>query len=214
MTADRPQTVAWWRPETILPATVRPGTEPWRWAAICVRSLRVVIGISLATVATGLVGMGASLTLHGLGALRLDISQPDPEALAVGVTMTMIGCAILGLAVEGGFRSRSRHPDAASWETTVTWIPALLIALWIVERLEGLATRLLPRFSDLFNLVPSYVDQVGKWGLVAGLAGLPLLWVALEFGAPRYRFIGENSPALLYVCWMALVTISYRTAAI
>ena len=174
----------------------------------------MVIGVGLATAATGLVGMGASLTLHGLGALRLHISHPDPEALAVGVAITMIGCAILGLAVEGGFRSPSLHPDAAPWETTVTWIPAMLIALWIVERIEGLATRLLPRFSDLFNLVPSYVDQVGKRGLVAGLAGLPLLWVALEFGAPRYRFIGENSPALLYVCWMALVILAYWTAAI
>lgn len=214
MTEDRPQPVAWWRPETILPAALKPGTEPWRWAAICLRSLRVVVGISLATVATGLVGMGAALTLHGLDALRMDISQPDPEALAVGVATTMIGCAILGLAVEGGFRSGSLRPDAASWETTVTWIPALLIALWIVERLEGLATRLLPRFSDLFDLVPSYVDQVGKQGLVAGLAGLPLLWVALEFGAPRYPFIGENSPALLYACWMALVIIAHLPAAI
>ena len=168
----------------------------------------------MATVATGLVGMGAGLTLHGLGALRMNISQPDPEALAVGVATTMIGCAILGLAVEGGFRSSSLRPDAASWETTVTWIPALLIALWIVERLEGLATRVLPRFSDLFDLVPSYVDQVGKQGLVAGLAGVPLLWVALEFGAPRYPFIGENSPALLYASWMALVIVAHLPSAI
>ena len=177
-------------------------------------SLRVVVAISLAVVATGLIGMGVSLTLHGIGALRMNISQPDPEALAVGVGMTMIGSAILGLAVEGGFRSRTQRPDAAPWETTVTWIPALLIALWIVERLEGLATRLLPRFSDLFNLVPYYVDQVGNRGLLAGLAGLPLIWVALEFGAPRYRFIGENSPALLYVCWMALVIIAHWMPAV
>ena len=214
VTGDRPQPLTWWRPETFLPDAVRPGSEPWRWAAISVRSLRVVIGISLAVMATGLIGMGTGLTLHGLGVLRMNISQPDPEALAVGVAMATIGCTILGLAVEGGFRSRSLRPDAAPWETAVTWIPAMLIALWIVERLEGLATRLLPPFSDLFNLVPFYVDQVGNRGLLAGLAGLPLLWVALQYGAPRYRFVGENSPALLYVCWMALVIIAYWTAAI
>ncbi|MDE0168355.1 MAG: hypothetical protein OXS29_02415 [bacterium] len=213
MTADRPKPVAWWRPEGILPAAVRPGTEPWRWAAICARSLRVVIGIGLAVVATGLIGMGVGLTLHGLGVLRLNISQSDAEALAVGVAMAMIGCAILGLAVEGGFRSRSLHPDTVAWESTVTWIPALLITLWIVERLEGLATRLLPRFSDLLNLVPAYVNEVGKQGLAAGLVGLTLVWVALQFGAPRYRFIGENAPSLLYVCWMGMVTIGYWMAA-
>ena len=203
-----------WRPLSLLPSAVQPGTEPWRWAAISVRSLRVVIGISLAVVATGLIGMGASLTLHGLGVLRVNISQPHPEALAVGVAMTMIGCAILGLAVESSFRSGSVRPDAAAWETTVTWIPALLIALWIVERLEGLATRLLPRFSDLFNMVPFYVNAVGNQGLTAGFVGLTLVWVTLQFGAPRYPFIGENSPALLYTCWMALVILAYRAAEI
>lgn len=214
MTEDRPDSVAWWRLQAVLPAAVRPGTEPWRWAAICARSFRVVTGITLAVVATGLIGMGLGLTLHGLGVLQLNISQPDPEALAVGVATTMIGCAILGLAVEGGFRSRSLRPEAAAWETAVTWIPALLIALWIVERLEGLATRLLPRFSDLFNLVSVYVNEVGNQGLAAGFVGLSLVWVALQFGAPHYRLIGENSPALLYLCWMAMVTIAYRTAAI
>ena len=172
-----------------------------------------MIGIGLAVVATGLIGMGVGLTLHGLGVLDLNISQSDAEALAVGVAMAMIGCAILGLAVEGGFRSRSLHPDAVAWESTVTWVPALLITLWIVERLEGLASRLLPRFSDLLNLVPAYVNEVGNQGLAAGLVGLTLVWVALQFGAPRYRSIGENAPSLLYVCWMAMVTIGYWMAA-
>ncbi len=172
-----------------------------------------MIGIGLAVVATGLVGMGAGLTLHGLGVLHLNISQPDPEALAVGVAMAMIGCTILGLAVEGGFRSRSLHPDAVPWETTVAWIPAMLIALWIIERLEGLATRHLPRFSDLLNLVPAYLDEVGNQGLAAGLVGLTLVWVTIQFGASRYRFIGENAASLLYVCWMAMVTIAYWIAA-
>ena len=93
----------------------------------------------------------------------------------------------------------------------MAWVPALLIALWVAERLESLAARLLPGFSDLFDLVPSYVNEVGNRGLVAGLAGIPLMWLALQFGAPRYRFVGENAPALLYACWMALVIIAYRT---
>ena len=212
MTGYRPPDRERWRPELLLPAALRPGTEPWRWVAICVRSVRVVVGVGLAVIGTGLVGMGIALCLHGLGILRLGISQPDVEALAVGLAVAMIGGAILGLAVEGGLRSPSVRPDAAPWEIMVTWVPALLIALWVVERLEGLATRLLPRFSDLFDLVPLYVDQVGNRGLLAGLAGLPLVWVALQFGAPRYRFVGENSPALLYAAWMALVIVAYRSS--
>ena len=195
----------------LLPPALRPGSEAWRWAAICVRSLRVVVGVSLAVIGTGLVGKGIALCLHGLGILRLDIPQPDAEALAVGLAMVMIGSAILGLAVEGGFRSPTLRPDAAAWEMLVAWVPALLIALWVAERLESLAARLLPGFSDLFDLVPSYVNEVGNRGLVAGLAGIPLMWLALQFGAPRYRFVGENAPALLYACWMALVIIAYRT---
>ena len=198
----------------LLPSTFRPGTESWRWAALCVRSVRVVVAVSLAVIGTGLVGTGIALSLHGLGILRLDISQPESEALAVGVAVAMIGSTILGLAVEGGFRSQSLRPDAAAWETTATWVPAMLIALWVTERLEALAARLLPRFSDLFDLVPSYVDQVGSRGLLAGLAGIPLIWLALQFGAPRYRFVAENAPALLYACWMALVIMAYRSTGL
>ena len=162
-------------------------------------------------IGTGLVGMGISLGLHGLGVLQLDLSQPRPETLAVGLAMTMIGGAILGLAVEGAFRSPSLRPDATAWETVASWIPAMFIALWMVERLEGLAVRLLSRFSDLFDLVSVYVDHVGDRGLWAGLAGIPLTWLALQFGSPRYRFIGDNAPALLYGCWMALVIMTYAT---
>ena len=170
-----------------------------------------MVGVSLAVIGTGLVGKGIALCLHGLGILRLDIPQPEAEALAVGLAVAMIGGAILGLAVESAFRSPSLRPDAAAWEMLVAWVPALLIALWVTERLEGLAVRLLPRFSDLFSLVPSYVNEVGDRGLIAGLAGLPLMWLMLQFGPPRYRFVGENAPALLYACWMALVIMAYRT---
>lgn len=171
----------------------------------------MVVGVSLAVIGTGLVGKGITLCLHGIGVLQLDLSQPETEALAVGLAMAMIGGGALGLGVEGAFRSPTLRPDAVAWETAATLVPALLIALWIAERLEGWAIRLLPRFSDLFALVPSYVNEVGNRGLVAGLAGIPLVWLALQFGAPRYRFIGENAPALLYACWMALVIMAYRT---
>lgn len=200
-----------WRQEVWLPSAVRPGTEPWRWAGICVRSLRVAIAIGLAVVATGVVGMGIGAGLHGLGVLRLNIAQPESEALAVGLALTMIGSAILGLSTEAGFRSPSLRTEAAAWETTVTWIPAFLVTLWMVERIESLASRLLPAFSDLFNLVPLYVDHVSTRGLLAGLAGLPLMWLALQYGAPRSRFIGENAPALVYACWMTLVIVTYGT---
>ena len=179
---------------------------------ICVRSLRVVLGVGLAVTGTGLAGKGIALCLHGLGILQVDLTSPETETLAVGLAMAMIGSAILGLAAEGAFRSSSIPTDASPWEIAVAWIPALLIALWVVERLESWALRLLPRFSDLFNLVPSYVNEVGDRGLLAGLVGIPLVWLALQFGAPRYRFVGENAPAVLYVCWISLVILAYRTA--
>ena len=153
--------------------------------------------------------MGIALGLHGVGILQLGISQPVEEALAVGLATAMIGSVVMGLAVEGGFRSPSRRPDAAAWETAVAWIPAIPVSLWITEWLESLATRYLSPFSDLFDLVPLYVNEVGNQGIVAGLVGLPLFWVALQYGAPRYQLLGENAPALLYGCWMALVIMAY-----
>lgn len=197
--------------EGFLPAAVRPGSEVWRWAAIFARSLRAVAGVSWLVAGTGLVGKGITLFLHGVGLIHFNLPEPDHEVLAAGLAMAMIGSAIIGLAVEVAFRSPSLRTDAAPWETTVSWAPALLVALWMVERLEGLAARLLPRFSELFNLVPSYLNEVGNRGLLAGLAGIPLIWLALQFGAPRYRSIGDNSPALLYGCWMALVIVGYQS---
>ena len=198
------------QPEGLLPTVLRPGSEAWRWMAIAVRSLRVVVGVSLVVAGTGLIGMGVALFLHGLGILRLDISQPGAEALAVGLAIAMIGGAILGLAVESALRSPSIRSDAAPWETVTTGLPALLISLMAVRVLEGWSTRLLLRFSDLFELVPSYLDEVSDSGRLAGLVGLALMWTALQFGAPRARLVGENAPALLYVCWMVAVIMAHR----
>ncbi len=197
------------RPDTLLPPALRPGSEAWRWAAVCVRSMRVAAEVGLAVMATGLIGTGIALGLDGLGALRLNIPQPESEALAVGLAAAMIGSALLGVAVEGAFRSPTLRPDAAPWEILVSYIPGLAVTLAITELLESWAARLLPRFSDLFELVPSYLDTVGNRGVIAGLAGLALMWPALQYGAPRYRFVGENAPALLYLCWMAAVIAAY-----
>ena len=199
-----------WQPDSWLPAAIRPGSETWRWLAIVVRSVRVTLGVALAVAGTGLVGKGIGLSLNGLGLVPLDITQPSSEALAVGVATTMMGGAILGLAVEGAFRSPPLRRDAAPWETLVASLPALVIALWAVERLEGLSARLLPRFSDLFELVPAYLDVVGNRGLIAGLTGLPLIWATLRSTGDRYPVVGANSPALLYACWMALAIAAYR----
>ena len=132
------------RPDTLLPPALRPGSEAWRWAAVCVRSMRVAAGVGLAVMATGLIGTGIALGLDGLGALRLNIPQPESEALAVGLTATMIGSALLGVAVEGAFRSPTLRPDAAPWEILVSYIPGLAVTLAITELLESWAARLLP----------------------------------------------------------------------
>ena len=200
----------WWQPDSWLPPALRSGSESRRWLAISLRSVRVTLGVALAVAATGLVGKGIALGLNGLGLIRLDIAQPASEALAVGLATALIGGTTLGLAVEGGFRSPPVRPDAAPWETLVASLPALLIALWVVERLEGLAARLLPGFSELFELVPAYLDVVGNRGLLAGLTGLPLIWAALRSTGHRYPVVGANAPALLYTCWMALVITAYN----
>ncbi len=213
VTGTRPE-IGRWITDTLLPAQVRPGTEPWRWAAISARALRVVLGVSLAVAGTGLAGMGIGLTLHGLAILRLDLSQSDAEVLAVGFGVLMIGSALLGLSVEGAFRSPSIRPDAAAWETVAPWLPALLVSLWVVERLESLAARVLLPLSDLLELVPAYLDQVGNRGLLAGLVGIALTWPTLQYAAPRYRLVGANIPALLYACWMAVVLVTYQSTGI
>ena len=192
-----------------LPSAVRPGSEAWRWAAILAKSLRVAVGVSGLAAGTGLAGMGIILCLRGIGLISFNLPQAAHEALAAVLAIAMIGSAIIGLAAEAAFRSPSLRSDAAPWETAVSWIPALLIALWMVERLEGIAVRLLPRYSELFNLVPTYLNELGNRGLPAGLAGIALMWLALQFGAPRYPPVGDNSPALLYACWMALVIVNY-----
>lgn len=197
------------RLESILLAAIRPGSEAWRWAAILAKSLRVAVGIAGLATGTGLAGKGIILCLSGIGLINVNLPQADHEALAAGLAIAMIGSATIGLAAEMAFRSPGLRSDAAPWETAVSWIPALLITLWMLERLEGISARLLPRFSELFDLVPAYLDELGNRGLPAGLAGIALIWVALQFGAPRYPPIGYNSPALVYACWMALVIVSY-----
>ncbi len=193
-----------------LPAEVLPGSESWRRLAIFARSLRVVTGVSLLVIGTGLVGIGVSLCLQGLGLIDPHFPEPAHETLTTGLVITMFGSAFTGLAVETAFRSTSLRADADHWETVVTWVPALLVSLWLMERVEQLAIRLLPPISEVFSLVPSYLNEVGNRGWMAGIVALPLIWLALRFGAPEFPFMGENSPALLYACWMALVILSYQ----
>ncbi len=193
-----------------LPDTVLPGSESWRWLAIFVRSLRGAVGVSLLVMGTGLVGTGVSLCLQGLNLIDSYLPEPAHETLTTGLVIAMIGSALTGLAVETAFRSTSLRREAAPWETVVSWVPALLVSLWFIERVEGIAARLLPPFSEMFVLVPAYLNEVGNRGWVAGLIGLPLMWVAIQYGAPRYPFIGANYPGLLYFCWMTLVIIDYQ----
>lgn len=211
---DPPRNRMQMRLDSLLPAAVRPGSEAWRWTALLARSVRVSLGVGLAVAVTGLAAIGTALMLDGLGFLQLDIPQPASEALAVGLAAMMLGGALLGMAVEGSFRTTSRRPDAEPWETLVTYVPAMAATLGVIELIEGWAARLLPRFSDLFALLASCLDAVGSRGLTAGAAGLALMWAALQFGAPRYPFLGENAPALLYICWTAAVILTHRPPAL
>lgn len=202
------------RLDSLLPDALRPGSEAWRWAALLARSLRAALGVASAVSVTGLAALGAALGLDGLGFLRLDIPHSESETLAAGLVVLMLSGVLLGAAVEGSFRSTSLRPDAAPWETAAAYAPALAAALAALELMEGWAARLLPRFSDLFELVPSYLDAAGGRGPTAGLAGLALMWSALQFIAPRFPAAGENAPALLYTCWMISLIISYQPPAL
>ena len=200
--------------DSLLPDALRPGSEAWRWAALLARSLRAALGVGLAVSVTGLAALGAALALDGLGFLRLDLPQSESETLAAGLAVMMLSCALLGAAVEGCFRTTSLRPDAAPWETAAAYAPALALTLAVMELMEGWSARLLPRFSDLFALVPSYLDAAGSRGWTAGIAGLALMWCALQFGAPRFPAAGENAPALLYTCWMLSSILTYQPPAL
>ena len=196
----------------LLPSTLQPGPEVWRWTAIGIRSLRMVLGVVLAVIGTGLVGMGIGLSLGGFGLLTLDLAPPESEVLAVGVAVLMLGAATIGLAAEGGLGRAGQRVDAQPWETLLTWVPAILVGSWVTGRLADLAGSTLARFSELFDLVPAYLDVVGGRVWPASLIALTLAWPALQYGAPRYPWIAANLPSLLYAPWMFLVILEYRGA--
>ncbi len=194
----------------LLPPTLQPGPEVWRWATIGVYSLRMVLGVLLAVIGTGLAGMGIGLALGGFGLLTLDLAPPESEVLAVGVAVLMLGAAVIGLAVEGGLGLSGRRVEAEPWETLLTWTPAILVGIWLTARLADLATSTLARFSELFDLVPAYLDVVGGRAWPAALIALALAWPALQYGAPRYPWIAANVPSLLYAPWIVLVILEFR----
>ena len=102
-----------------LPDRVAPGSEAWRWARLCVRAMGEVLGVFLAVVATGLLGIGIGLALHGFDVATLSVSAPRSEALAVGVSTLMLGTVVLGVAVEGRLRGIRVNEGTRSWEVPV-----------------------------------------------------------------------------------------------
>ena len=195
----------------VLPPILQPGSEVWRWGIIGLQSLRMALGVVLAVIGTGLAGMGTGLALGGFGLLTLDLAAPESEVLAVGVAVLMLGAAVIGMAAEWGLGPSGLRVEAEPWETLVTWVPAILISIWMTGQLAGLATSTLARFSELFDLVPAYLGEVGSRAWPAGLIALALAWPALQYGAPRYPWIAANVPSLLYAPWMLLVILEYRS---
>ena len=195
----------------LLPPILQPGSEVWRWGIIGMQSLRMALGVVLAVIGTGLAGMGIGLALGGFGLLTLDLAPSESEILAVGVAVLMLGAAVVGMATEWGLGPSGLQVEAEPWETLVTWVPAILIGIWVTGRLAGLATSTLARFSELFDLVPAYLGVVGSRAWPAGLIALALAWPALQYGAPRYPWIAANIPSLLYAPWMLLVILEYRS---
>ena len=199
-------------PLDLLPPNLKPGPRVWRSAAIGIYSLRTVLAVVLAVIGTGLVGMGIGLTLGGFGLLTLDLAPPESEVLAVGVAVLMIGAAVTGLAAEGGLGLSGRRAEAEPWETLFGWMLAILLSRWIIGRLADLATSTLTRFSELFDLVPTYLGVVGGRAWPAGLIALALAWPALQYAAPRYPWVDANLLSLLYAPWMVLVILEFRGA--
>ncbi len=173
-------------------------------------SLRDVLGAMFAVIGTGLVGMGIGLILFGLDRVSLDLPSPSHDALAVGTVIVMLGAAALGVATEGGLRSFRSSDAAQPWERAVSWVPALLIGLWVVGWLARLSESLLLRFSDLLVLVPNYLVQVRDRGWVAGLIALAAIWLTLQYGSTRFRWLGDNLAFFLYTPWMGLVLLTYQ----
>lgn len=196
----------------LLPSTLQPGPRVWRSATIGMHSLRTVLAVVLAVIGTGLVGMGIGLTLGGFGLLTLDLAPPESEVLAVGVAVLMLGAAVTGLAAEGGLGLYGQRAEAEPWETLVGWMLAILVSRWVIGRLADLANSTLTRFSELFDLVPTYLGVVGGRVWPAGLIAVALAWPALRYGAPRYPWIEANLLSLLYAPWMVLVILEYRSA--
>jgi len=185
-----------------------PGTDTWEWVGLVLASISSVLGVALAVAGTGLAGMGIGLALHGMGFLNLQIGSSDSEALVVGVVMAMLGAAGLGLAVEGSLRFSGPWADTEPWKTVTAWLGATLVVLWLVERLEALSATILSNYSPIFDLVPAYLDTVGNRFLYAAPVAWALIWLALEYGHPRFPSVNQNLPALLYLPWMALVILS------
>ena len=206
MTLPGDLTVPTWR--RFLPPNLVPGTGTWEWIALVSTSISSALGVALAVAGTGLTGMGIGLAMHGIGFLNLQVGSSDSEVLVVGVVMMMLGAACLGLAVEGSLRFPGPWTDTDPWKTVTGWLPALLIVLWLVERLEALSASILLGYSPVFDLVPAYLDTVGNRFLYAAPVSLALIWLSLEYGHPRFPLLTHNLPSLLYVPWMVLVTFN------
>ena len=202
-----------WRvlPSITLPEPLQPGSEVRRWLALSFRSALAVADVGLLVVGTGLVGIGLGLILNGFGVVDLVVDDDLGQALAVGLVISMIGGFAIGLAAEGPIGHAAPAQDTKPWEALVAGVPALLLFVWAIGLFEILADRVLLDFSSHFAFVASHLNAVQQAGVTAGLfIGLPVMWAARQFVAPRMVLFETAAPAALYVAWMIAVVSAYR----
>lgn len=198
-------------PSIALPAPLQPGSAARRWITLSVRSALAVADVGLLVVGTGLVGIGLGLFLNGFGLVDLVVDDDLGQALAVGLVIAMIGGFVIGVAAEGPIGHAAPLPDTKPWEALVAGVPALLLFVWGIGLLEILADRVLLDFSSHFAFVASHLNAVQQAGVTAGLfIGLPVMWAARQFVAPRMFVFETAAPAALYVAWMVGVISAYR----
>lgn len=210
MTTERPRLRDRLKPSAPLPAAFQRGTETRRWISLSVRAAVTVVNVGFLVIGTGMVSIGLTVMLNGLGVLDLVLVDDLGQSLAVGLVLAMIGGFALGVAVEGPIGTSPPAPTTKPWEALVASVPSMLLFVWFLTLVERLADRFLLPYSELFAWVSAHIGAVRQAGLVTGLlVGVPMMWAMRQFLVPKAPLLVGASPGALYVVWMIGVVALY-----